>query len=301
MRHDWLDDLLAILDSGSVSAAAQIRNLTQPAFSRRLKALEQVLGVEIVHRARRPATATALLRRNEARIREAAMIQRELIADLRRESRQGENRLVLASQHAITTSFAPRLVKSLTARNDVQVRLRSANRNECFVLLLTRQADLALIYEVTGERRETEREFVDSRRIHEERLIPVCAAAQAETFASGALPEELPIIAYPGDVFLGDVLNGKVLAALAPETKIRQVAVTALTLAALQMSKSGVGLAWLPESLAADELARSTLADLSEVLPTASITLVAMRLSGEHSPLEEKVWAALEGFGCAKG
>ena len=43
MRLDWLDDLLAVLEQGSLSRAAESRQLTQPAFSRRIKAIEDYL------------------------------------------------------------------------------------------------------------------------------------------------------------------------------------------------------------------------------------------------------------------
>ncbi|MEM8665677.1 MAG: LysR family transcriptional regulator, partial [Pseudomonadota bacterium] len=44
MRLEWLDDILAIADLGSLKAAAERRHLSQPAFSRRLKLIEESLG-----------------------------------------------------------------------------------------------------------------------------------------------------------------------------------------------------------------------------------------------------------------
>ena len=55
MRLDWLDDIVAIIESDSLNEAASARYLTQPAFSRRVRTIEALLGVELVDRARRPA------------------------------------------------------------------------------------------------------------------------------------------------------------------------------------------------------------------------------------------------------
>jgi DNA-binding transcriptional LysR family regulator len=49
MELKWLEDLLALLEEGSISRAAARRHVTQPAYSRRVRQLEQWLGVELAH------------------------------------------------------------------------------------------------------------------------------------------------------------------------------------------------------------------------------------------------------------
>ncbi len=110
MRLDWLDDVLAVLDAGSLNEAAERRLLTQPAFSRRIKTMEELLGVELVDRRRKPAQPSAALLDQQNRIRELAGELRALVADLKREARQTQNRVVIASQHAITTSTVTAIV-----------------------------------------------------------------------------------------------------------------------------------------------------------------------------------------------
>ncbi|MFX8445328.1 LysR family transcriptional regulator, partial [Acinetobacter baumannii] len=50
MELDWLEDFLALVDSGNFSRAAQARNLTQPAFGRRIRALEDWAGAALFDR-----------------------------------------------------------------------------------------------------------------------------------------------------------------------------------------------------------------------------------------------------------
>ena len=89
-------------------------------------------------------------------------------------------------------------------------------------------------------------------------------------------------------------MNGRILPAIDPEIGIRSVAVTALTLAAVRLSRIGAGVAWTPKSLVDEEIARGALADLSEMLPSVTMTLVATRGIQKKSQLEESVWAALK-------
>ena len=51
-----LEDLLALLEEQSFTRAAKRRHVTQPAFSRRIRLLEEWLGVEIVDRRTKPVS-----------------------------------------------------------------------------------------------------------------------------------------------------------------------------------------------------------------------------------------------------
>ena len=44
MEIKWLEDFVTLADTSSFSRAAELRNVTQPAFSRRIKQLEGWLG-----------------------------------------------------------------------------------------------------------------------------------------------------------------------------------------------------------------------------------------------------------------
>ena len=56
MDCKWLEDFLALSQHGNYSQAAAQRHITQPALSRRIKALEEVLGVPLFDRTTTPVT-----------------------------------------------------------------------------------------------------------------------------------------------------------------------------------------------------------------------------------------------------
>src|SRR3546814_18217745 len=58
MNLSWLEDFLALAASGNFSRAAQDRHMTQPAFRRRIRALDDWLGVALFDRATHPVALT---------------------------------------------------------------------------------------------------------------------------------------------------------------------------------------------------------------------------------------------------
>lgn len=289
MRLTWIDDILAVAETGSLSLAAERRGLTQPAFSRRLQAIEQHLGVELFDRSRKPMRLRPpTLERREEMAALAARL-RQLVEDLRREQRSSANRIVISSQHALTTFFAPSLIRRLEHDSaDIFVRLRSANLDGCHAQLFGRRADIALVYRSDGLRSEFEsgvERYLDALVVGSDRLVPVGTP--------DILREPLPLVSYPSEVYLGRLLDTVVLPGLRATVAVQPKVETALTLAALALAEHGLGVAWVPRSLAAGRVAGARLRDLSEHLPAADLDIVALRLKGEIAPAEARVWSIL--------
>ena len=58
MDLDWLKDFLALAEQRNFSRAAEVRNVTQPAFSRRIRALEDWIGTPLFVRGAQGASLT---------------------------------------------------------------------------------------------------------------------------------------------------------------------------------------------------------------------------------------------------
>ena len=58
METRWLEDFLVLAETGSFTRSAELRHLTQPAFSRRIKALENWLGADLIDRTTWPTRLT---------------------------------------------------------------------------------------------------------------------------------------------------------------------------------------------------------------------------------------------------
>ena len=58
MDTKWLEDFVSLAETRSFSRSAQLRHVTQPAFSRRIQSLEAWAGVHLVDRSSYPTQLT---------------------------------------------------------------------------------------------------------------------------------------------------------------------------------------------------------------------------------------------------
>lgn len=294
MRLEWLEDIVAVAETGSFSEAAERRRLTQSAFSRRIASIEAHLGVELFDRSRKPVQLRPTTEDQRVTIQRLGSELRQLADDLRRGDRRSSNRIVIASQHALTTSLTPSILKGIQTRGqDIYVRLRSANLDECFALLLSRQADIALTYRMPGEEMTLNADYIETITISADRLIPVFSANAIDGLRARIQGGELPYIAYPREVFLGQAMERLILPTLRGATHPLASVETALTLAALEMAAVSVAVAWVPASLAQARIRAEELADLSDILPSCALEVTAARLSGSSGNAVDQVWEQL--------
>lgn len=294
MRLEWLEDIVAVAETGSFSEAAERRRLTQSAFSRRIAGIEDYLGVELFDRTRKPVQLRPTTEDQRERIMQLASELRQLADDLRRGDRRTSNRIVIASQHALTTSLTPSILKGIQTRGEnTYVRLRSANLDECFALLLSRQADIALVYRVPGEEQPINAAYIETITICADRLVPVFSKVALADLNARFVSGEVPYIAYPREVFLGQTMERLILPRFRSVTRPVASAETALTLAALEMAAVAVAVAWVPASLAQPRIRSGELVDLSSTLPSCALEVTAARLSGNSGVAEAQVWDQL--------
>lgn len=294
LRLEWIEDLLAVMDNGSLSRAAQKRLLTQPAFSRRIRSIEDYVGVELLDRSRKPVQLKKSILDQRQKMQDLASGLRQLVMELNRHDRDAQNRIVIASQHAITTSVAPNLIKKAVDGSNLSIRLRSANRDECHVLLMTHQADLMLIYQSESDPLPTGDHFLEQCCLGSETLVPVFSTKHLHQLNTSYAAGEIPVIVYPSDVFLGRLLDQDILPKIPGASFIRKKAETALTLAGLQLALTGIGVAWIPKSLAKAQLGEHILTDLSDILPSAALMIWAIRLNIAKSEVEERFWQTVK-------
>jgi DNA-binding transcriptional LysR family regulator len=97
------------------------------------------------------------------------------------------------------------------------------------------------------------------------------------------------------------VMNRHLLPAVEERLVLESRADCALTLAVLELSMAGLGVAWVPLSVAAQRIALGEAALLDDRLPAVDLQVLALRLSGAHSPAGALVWeiAATQGLGTA--
>ncbi|MPS53441.1 LysR family transcriptional regulator [Alcaligenaceae bacterium SAGV3] len=144
---EWLEDFVALADSGNFSRAAEARAIAQPAFSRHIRALEEWVGADLIDRGAHPATLTPAGRRLLPLVEDvlarlvAARIKARMAHD------QSVASLRIAVTHALSLSFLPGWLARLEASLQLgAVEMMSDGTAACEELMLQRKVQFLLCH-----------------------------------------------------------------------------------------------------------------------------------------------------------
>jgi len=144
-----IEAFLTVAERRSVSAAAAVLYVTQPALTTRLKKLEQELGVELFVRTGRGMRLTAegrAFRPHAQRAVQELASGRELLRELR-EGRVGE--LLVGAAPAISTYVLPLVLRRFQATfPNVHLIVRTGHSEEVLELVLREQVQIGLVREL---------------------------------------------------------------------------------------------------------------------------------------------------------
>ena len=257
MEARWLEDFLSVARTGSFSLSAAERHITQSAFSRRIKSLEQWVGVALIDRSSYPTRLTPAGQRFQAAAREATAALLTTRQELRQAARADRRLLRIAIQHSLASGFLARWLATLPlASDDLLVQVRADNLHDCVRDLEEGNVDLLVCYTHPGLPLQISAERYPSLTLAQDILTPVSKAGTdgrpmhaLRPGAAGAVPW----LSYSADAQLGRV------AALAidsaePPLAVHPVFESALVEALRATALAGLGVAWLPGSLIADDL-----------------------------------------------
>ena len=106
METKWLEDFVSLAETRSFSRSAQLRHVTQPAFSRRIQALEAWAGVDLVDRSSYPTRLTSAgetLHGQSLEILGALQLARNL---MRSHRASGQDVIEFAIPHTLAFTFS---------------------------------------------------------------------------------------------------------------------------------------------------------------------------------------------------
>lgn len=289
MRLEWIDDILAVLDCGSLAQAAEKRMLTQSAFTRRVRTIEDSIGATLFDRRRKPVSLMPGVEALEPELREMSMRLHKLRQTLKTANNNSGKPLTFVCQHALTSTISPQVVRAVAKDGVTSVRVRSGNQDECLMLLLSKEVDLAIMYALPDDSSFAISSAFETVSLGEDLLAPVCAPLLRDAASSAVIP----IIAYPADVFLGQVFTRMISHQILQGVTLMPIAETALTLAMLQLAVSEIGIAWLPLSLVAKPLEQGDLIRVDTVLPAQILSIKMVRLRATHTERNEVIWRHL--------
>jgi DNA-binding transcriptional LysR family regulator len=263
MDLGWLEDYLVLRELGSFTAAAERRNLSQPAFSRRIQALEAWLGVTLVDRTCRPHRFTPVALENDVDLHRFLNHIHDLRSQLRGEQARA-SRLRVAVQHALSISLFPRLVEDLR-HNGFQpaYHLNCGDRSQCVEMLLRNEVDLLICHETAKAPAQIPASTAVRLIAGQDAMILV-GLPGVGVLADGAPAggQKLALLTYPQASFFGTIIWDHVMPQLTSRFEVQTMCISAFSSALRAMVLAGLGMAWLPRSLVGPDIKANVLAAL---------------------------------------
>jgi DNA-binding transcriptional LysR family regulator len=296
MDLNWLEDFLALTEHRNFSRAADARHVTQPAFSRRIQALEAWIGTPLVLRSTHGVSLSAA---GEYFWHRAADLARDLhqmrLGTLKAAGRE-QAALSIAATHALSFTFFPTWIRSHTPLEALgTVNLVSDTMAACERILLAGEADFLLCHHHPNVTARFDPDRFRSIVVGTDWLVPVIAPD-----ASGTAPYRLPgtaaspvrFLAYSAPSGLGRILQAAGHS-LRNGLWLDTIFTSPLAAALQTMAKQGHGIAWLPRSLAADDLAAGRLVTAGSEGFSVPVEIRLFRAIERKSAVAEGVWRAV--------
>lgn len=311
MEIKWLEDFVTLAETSSFSRAAEIRNVTQSAFSRRIKQLETWIGAPLISRATMPAELTPAGRSFLPMAQDAIRMFHSVRESLRSPAEQGLIRF--AALHTLTITFFPVWLRELQRNTRKFGTSFIADRGgiEANLAALTDgEADFFLTYAHREVPFHLDRDKFLYLAIGADRLIPVAAPqlrfdkavapAAAVLDNPGTADLVLPYLGYGYSSFFGVALGSL----FSKHSPFRRQTVHESTISAglRELALTGAGICWLPESLVEQDIANGSLVACSNNRTWTLDLEIRLYRSAEKpsNALVEALWQA-SGTLAAKG
>lgn len=296
MDAAWLEDFLALVDLGHFSRAAEQRCITQPAFSRRVRALEEWVGTPLFNRDVLPVTLTPAGERFRPVAEETLRrlyLGRE---DAREAGRMAAATVRIASTQTLSVSFFPYWVRTIEGFERIQatINLTAAHMAACEQMMLRGEAQFLLCHDHPATTHMLASEQFRSVHLGTDMLLPVSAPradGNGPLFTMpGSTDAPVPLLTYTGESGLGRILASAQTIERSGSA-LRPVFSSHLTSVLVAMARDAHGLAWAPLSTVADDLERGRLVRAAGPDDDVPVEIRLYRARARQSPAAERLWS----------
>lgn len=297
MELKWLKDFLVLNTTGNFRIAAQLRSVSQPAFSRRIQALEAWIEVPLIDRSCQPSQLTAAGR--------LFLPQAQKIVDLAEAGRTDVQRLMLEDQEkmrfatlaTLAQIFLPGWLKTLGPYIEAKqfvVRTEFTTIDEYFEAVEEKSVDFFIVYEDPSLPHSDKTELFSSLTLAKERLIPVVSPME-DGNPSLWLPDRprdpiacLHTLSHNSPWPIRHHMENHY-----QDLNFRSVYETSVATTIKAMAIEGFGLAWMPNALVEDDLKTGRLVRAAEPKDDILVDIKIYRNLKNSEPRVEKFWRVL--------
>lgn len=302
MDIKWLEDFVALSKSRNLFQAAESRNVTHPAFGRRIKALEDWAGVPLVERGHQVSTLNAAGRSVLAAAIDVLDILHETREALQKPEQERARKITIASGKTLAHSVLPGLMagvqRSLPA---FQLKVITTTLNYGVDMLGDGEVDFLLCHAHEPLYAKIDNPNYRCRRVGADKLVavsaPVAPGGRHPRFAVPKLASDppVPFLAYADSMSLGRILHDK-LRGLCEVPLLQTTYESDLADALHAMARQGFGLAWLPHTLVEPDLRDGRLVRADGARNDIHMEIRLYQSVGNTKSLAREVWSRIEAY-----
>ncbi len=263
METKWLEDFVSLAETNSFSRSAELRHVTQPAFSRRIQSLEAWLGADLIDRTSYP---TRLTNAGEIFFEQAIAMLGQINnarALLRGKRTSIQTTVDFAVPHTLSLTFVPKWLSELHSNfGEINSRLLALNVHDAVMSLVEGGCDLMLCYHHPQQPLLLDPAQYDMISMGTETLRAYARcdkAGQPDFILPGTIEEPLPFLAYANNAYLGRMVD-LILTQTKQALHLDKCYETDMAEGLKMMALEGRGIAFLPESAVTRELKQKQLA-----------------------------------------
>jgi DNA-binding transcriptional LysR family regulator len=301
----WLEDFVSLAETRSFSRSAQLRHVTQPAFSRRIQSLEAWAGVDLVDRSSYPTRLTAA---GEALHAQALDVLSQLQSTrtlMRGHHLQAQDMIEFAVPHSLAFTFFPHWLMELRTRfGALKSRLIALNVHDAAMRLTEGSCDLLIAYHHPWQPLQLAPQRYQMLSLGQESLAAYAKAdghGQPLFRLPASAGASVPFLGYADGAYLGRLVQ-QIVKQAAGATVLEPTFETDMAEGLKAMAVEGHGLAFLPASSVRKELASGLLVKATsdpgfELTMDVRIYRERPDMARHSKPAAQALWAFLESQG----
>ena len=257
-----LEDFVSLAATRSFSRSAQLRHVTQPAFSRRIQSLEAWAGTDLVDRSSYPTRLTPAGQTLYEQALEMLQTLQSARTMLRAHSSTAQDVIEFAMPHTLAFTFFPGWLSSLAEPfGPVKSRVTALNVHDAVMRLTQGGCDLLIAFHHPAQPLQLDPKRYEMLPLGRETMAPyVKPTAQGTPMfalpASGSAPQ--PYLAYAPGAYLAGVAEHVIKQSPTP-LHLERVYETDMSEGLKAMALEGHGIAFLPASAVRQELRQNKL------------------------------------------
>lgn len=257
MDTKWLEDFVSLAETRSFSRSAQLRHVTQPAFSRRIQSLEAWAGTDLVDRSSYPTRLTPAGQTLYEQALEMLQALQNTRAMLRAHTAAAQDVIEFAVPHTLAFTFFPAWLSGLRETcGPIKSRLIALNVHDAVMRLVEGSCDLLIAYHHPAQPIQLDAQRYEMLPLGQETLAPYVQPdgdGQPLHRLPGTPAHPLPYLAYAPGAYLGRVVD-ELLRQTQTPAHLDRLYETDMAEGLKAMALEGHGVAFLPSSAVRREL-----------------------------------------------